>query len=145
MLSTISTRVARPNLLRIMAWQIGSEQGYAFSIGKNYKFIDRYLPNEDWDTLLSTYSQNGYEQMTNIPTTQRKNGMTHPALSTKMMAFDLLKGFSTAQYAWYLTRWEALSSVQGVGKGSAVIIECRLNMRRHFLVLRRRSNLMKGV
>ncbi|WCF06896.1 aminoglycoside 6-adenylyltransferase [Paenibacillus thiaminolyticus] len=55
--------IARPNLLRMMAWQIGAEQGYTFSAGKNYKFIDRYLPNEDWEALLSTYSQNGYEQM----------------------------------------------------------------------------------
>ncbi|MFD3272720.1 aminoglycoside 6-adenylyltransferase [Paenibacillus dendritiformis] len=55
--------IARPNLLRMMAWQIGSEQGYTFSLGKNYKFIDRYLPQEDWKALLSTYSQNGYEEM----------------------------------------------------------------------------------
>ncbi|EHQ59146.1 aminoglycoside 6-adenylyltransferase [Paenibacillus dendritiformis C454] len=55
--------IARPNLLRMMAWQIGSEQGYTFSVGKNYKFIDRYLPQEDWKSLLSTYSQNGYEEM----------------------------------------------------------------------------------
>lgn len=55
--------IARPNLLRMMAWQIGSEQGYTFSVGKNYKFIDRYLPQEDWKALLSTYSQNGYEEM----------------------------------------------------------------------------------
>lgn len=55
--------IARPNLLRMMAWQIGSEQGYTFSVGKNCKFIDRYLPQEDWKALLSTYSQNGYEEM----------------------------------------------------------------------------------
>lgn len=55
--------IARPNLLRMMAWQIGSEQGYTFNVGKNYKFIDRYLPQEDWKALLSTYSQNGYEEM----------------------------------------------------------------------------------
>ncbi|PZM66710.1 aminoglycoside 6-adenylyltransferase [Paenibacillus dendritiformis] len=55
--------IARPNLLRMMAWQIGSEQGYTFSVGKNYKFIDRYLPQEDWKALLSTYSQNGYKEM----------------------------------------------------------------------------------
>ncbi|UKS29955.1 aminoglycoside 6-adenylyltransferase [Paenibacillus sp. HWE-109] len=54
---------ARPNLLRMMAWQIGSEQGYSFSLGKNYKFIDRYLPNEDWVALLSTYSENSYPNM----------------------------------------------------------------------------------
>lgn len=55
--------VARPNLLRMMAWQIGSEHGYSFSVGKNYKFIDRYLPNKDWETLLSTYSGKSYQSM----------------------------------------------------------------------------------
>lgn len=50
--------VARPNLLRMMAWHIGAERGYTFSVGKNYKFIDRYLPLEDWETLLSTYAEN---------------------------------------------------------------------------------------
>jgi aminoglycoside 6-adenylyltransferase len=55
--------IARPNLLRMMAWHIGSEQGYTFSVGKNYKFINRYLSNEDWETLLSTYSESGYQDM----------------------------------------------------------------------------------
>jgi aminoglycoside 6-adenylyltransferase len=55
--------IARPNLLRMMAWHIGSERGYTFSLGKNYKFIDRYLPDEDWDKLLSTYRGDGYPQM----------------------------------------------------------------------------------
>ncbi|GIO61423.1 aminoglycoside 6-adenylyltransferase [Paenibacillus cineris] len=55
--------IARPNLLRMMAWQIGLEHGFTFSVGKNYKFIDRYLPVEDWETLLSTYAENGYEYM----------------------------------------------------------------------------------
>ena len=55
--------VVRPNLLRMMAWQIGAERGYSFSVGKNYKFIDQYLPNEDWEALLSTYAGNGYENM----------------------------------------------------------------------------------
>jgi len=55
--------IARPNLLRMMAWHIGSERGYSFSVGKNYKFIDRYLPAEDWETLLSTYAENGYPNM----------------------------------------------------------------------------------
>ncbi|MFD1955482.1 aminoglycoside 6-adenylyltransferase [Paenibacillus thailandensis] len=55
--------IARPNLLRMMAWRIGSEQGYTFSLGKNYKFIDRYLPEEDWEELVSTYTENGYPEM----------------------------------------------------------------------------------
>jgi aminoglycoside 6-adenylyltransferase len=55
--------ITRPNLLRMMAWQIGLEQGYSFSVGKNYKFIDRYLPKERWETLLSTYSTSSYQNV----------------------------------------------------------------------------------
>ncbi|UMV50563.1 aminoglycoside 6-adenylyltransferase [Paenibacillus macerans] len=55
--------IARPNLLRMMAWHIGSVHGYTFSVGKNYKFIDRYLPREDWETLLSTYNGTGCQEM----------------------------------------------------------------------------------
>ncbi|MFG0215105.1 aminoglycoside 6-adenylyltransferase, partial [Brevibacillus porteri] len=55
--------IARPNLLRMMAWQIGCEKGFILSVGKNYKFIDHYLPKEDWEALLSSYRENGYPQM----------------------------------------------------------------------------------
>lgn len=57
--------IARPNLLRMMAWHIGAEHGYQVSMGKNYKFLQRYLPKADWEALLSTYSQHGYEEMWN--------------------------------------------------------------------------------
>ncbi|MWV44470.1 aminoglycoside 6-adenylyltransferase [Paenibacillus sp. HJL G12] len=55
--------IARPNLLRMMSWHIGCERGCDFSVGKNYKFIDRYLPEKDWDVLLSTYTENSYPNM----------------------------------------------------------------------------------
>ncbi|KQO12060.1 aminoglycoside 6-adenylyltransferase [Paenibacillus sp. Leaf72] len=57
------SEIARPNLLRMMAWQIGIEQGYSFSVGKNFKFINRYLSEEDWEALLSTYAENSYPNM----------------------------------------------------------------------------------
>jgi aminoglycoside 6-adenylyltransferase len=47
----------------MMGWHIGLEHGYTFSLGKNYKFIDRYLPAQDWEDLLSTYRGNGYPEM----------------------------------------------------------------------------------
>lgn len=53
--------IARPNLLRMMAWQVGLERGYTFSVGKNYKFLDRYLPEQHWQALLSTYVGDSYE------------------------------------------------------------------------------------
>ncbi|WP_410771253.1 aminoglycoside 6-adenylyltransferase [Fontibacillus sp. BL9] len=55
--------IARPNLLRMMAWEIGSREGYSFSLGKNYKFIERYLPKKDWEDLLTTYSENSSRNM----------------------------------------------------------------------------------
>ncbi len=55
--------IARPNLLRMMSWKVGVERGFTFSLGKNYKFIDHYLPQEDWETLLSTYCQDNTANM----------------------------------------------------------------------------------
>lgn len=55
--------IMRPNLLRMMSWQIGLQHGFHLSLGKNYKFIERYLPVEDWNALLSTYRQGGYAEM----------------------------------------------------------------------------------
>ncbi|WP_080848990.1 aminoglycoside 6-adenylyltransferase [Cytobacillus gottheilii] len=55
--------IVRSNLLRMMSWQIGLEKGFNFSLGKNYKFIYHYLPKEDWETLLTTYSESSYSNM----------------------------------------------------------------------------------
>ncbi|MFS0661054.1 aminoglycoside 6-adenylyltransferase [Niallia alba] len=57
------SEIARPNLLRMMSWQIGLERGFDFSTGKNYKIINHYLPIEDWEKLLSTCSQGSYTNM----------------------------------------------------------------------------------
>mgnify|MGYP001216069405 CR=1 FL=1 len=51
----------RSNLLRMMSWKIGIEKGFTFSLGKNYKFIDKHLPMDDWNLLLQTYIQNDEE------------------------------------------------------------------------------------
>lgn len=53
-------RQVRPNLLRMLAWKVGLEKGFTFSIGKNYKYIEKYLPSEDWGLLMSSYSQEDY-------------------------------------------------------------------------------------
>lgn len=55
--------IARPNLLRMMSWLVGVERGFSFSVGKNYKFLNHYLSEEDWEALTSTYSQNSYSNM----------------------------------------------------------------------------------
>ncbi len=51
----------RNELLRMLSWQVGSAYGFTFSVGKNYKFIDQYLPTEQWQALLSTYRTDSVE------------------------------------------------------------------------------------
>lgn len=55
--------IARPNLLRMMAWNIGIETSFSLSVGKNYKYIQNYLDINDWEKLLNTYAENSYETM----------------------------------------------------------------------------------
>ncbi len=45
------TEIANPNLLRMMSWNVGIQRGCTFSVGKNYKFLDRYLSSMDWKSL----------------------------------------------------------------------------------------------
>ena len=53
----------RNELLRMISWKVGLEYGFHFSVGKNYKFINKYISKELWGELLSTYCQGSYEMM----------------------------------------------------------------------------------
>lgn len=55
--------IMRPNLLRMMAWRVGAEHGFTFSLGKNYKFLPRYLPADTWAALQSTYACGGEQEV----------------------------------------------------------------------------------
>ncbi|MCT6925335.1 aminoglycoside 6-adenylyltransferase [Metasolibacillus sp.] len=52
----------RQELLRMMSWDIGIRQGFTFSVGKNYKFIQQHLAPEVYEKLLRTYTTAGIEQ-----------------------------------------------------------------------------------
>ena len=55
-------QIVRPTLLLMMSWKIGAEKGSRFSLGKNYKFIQRYLAIEDWELLLQTFQGSSYSE-----------------------------------------------------------------------------------
>ncbi|MFF2480633.1 aminoglycoside 6-adenylyltransferase [Paenibacillus sp. NPDC058071] len=55
-------QIIRPELLRMMSWEVGIRHGFHFSVGKNYKFIDRYVPEQEFEKLVQTFSQSGYQQ-----------------------------------------------------------------------------------
>ncbi len=49
----------RSELLRMLSWQAGTKEGFGFSMGKNYKFLHRHIPEGTWQRLLSTYREDG--------------------------------------------------------------------------------------
>ena len=55
--------ILRKELLRMISWKVGTERGFDFSIGKKYKFLNKYISNELWNNLLATYSMSSYEEM----------------------------------------------------------------------------------
>ncbi|WP_430603345.1 aminoglycoside 6-adenylyltransferase [Enterococcus sp. DIV0724b] len=44
----------RKELLRLLSWQVAADQGYHFSVGKNYKYLPDYLADKQYKELLKT-------------------------------------------------------------------------------------------
>lgn len=55
--------VVRKELLRMISWKVGMEHGFGFSLGKNDKFLRRYVSEELWERLMSTYRMDSDENM----------------------------------------------------------------------------------
>lgn len=55
--------IVRPNLLLMMSWNVGIETGFSLSVGKNYKYIEKYISKDLWNRLLSTYIMDTYEHV----------------------------------------------------------------------------------
>lgn len=55
--------IVRKELLRMISWLVGTEKGFCFSLGKNYKFLDHYISEKLWNRLMATYKMDSYEQM----------------------------------------------------------------------------------
>lgn len=55
--------IVRKELLRMISWLVGIEDGFTFSLGKNYKFLERYIPEEMWKKLMVTYRMDSYAKM----------------------------------------------------------------------------------
>src|SRR5574344_1510036 len=56
-------QIVRHELLRMISWKVSIETGFKLSVGKNYKFIERYISEDLWEKLLSTYRMDSYENI----------------------------------------------------------------------------------
>ncbi|WP_306008617.1 aminoglycoside 6-adenylyltransferase [Bacillus sp. MMSF_3353] len=55
----------REMLLTMLEWKVGIETNFSLSVGKNSKYLKRYLDNDIWERLMKTYPNGDYEQVWN--------------------------------------------------------------------------------
>ena len=48
-------RNVRTNLLRMLAWKVGTETDFSVNLGKEYTFLNHHIPQEEWEKLCLTY------------------------------------------------------------------------------------------
>ena len=45
----------REQMLIMVSWKVGIETSFSLSVGKSYKYLKNYLPNETWKTIIKAY------------------------------------------------------------------------------------------
>ncbi|WP_185151010.1 aminoglycoside 6-adenylyltransferase, partial [Peribacillus simplex] len=55
--------IVRPMLIKMLEWQAGILTGFSLSIGKNAKYLKRYLPEDSWNELMDTYPGGTYDEV----------------------------------------------------------------------------------
>lgn len=60
----------RPSLLLMIDWKVGIETNFSLSVGKHHKYLSKYVSNELWEKLLSTYVTGNREECWNSLFTQ---------------------------------------------------------------------------
>jgi len=50
--------IIRKQLLIMISWKVGIETSFSVSVGKSYKYLDKYVSNETWEAVLKTYDCN---------------------------------------------------------------------------------------
>jgi aminoglycoside 6-adenylyltransferase len=53
----------RPMLIKMLEWKVGIDTNFSLSTGKNGKYLERYLPKQNWLALMSTYPEGTYEEV----------------------------------------------------------------------------------
>jgi len=56
-------KIMGPMLLKMLEWQVGIQTDFSVSTGKNGKYLQKYMTEESWNELLSTYADGSYEDV----------------------------------------------------------------------------------
>ncbi len=52
--------IVRDMLLKMLEWQVGFETGFGVSVGKSYKYLEKYVAPDVWRRLLRTFPDGTY-------------------------------------------------------------------------------------
>ena len=58
-------KTLRPCLMKMLDWYVGVNNNFSVTTGKHYKYINRYLEQDIWETLISTYTNADIESIWN--------------------------------------------------------------------------------
>lgn len=58
-------QVLRPMLLKMLEWQVGIQTDFSISVGKKGKYLEKYLSEQSWKELLSTFADGNYDGVWN--------------------------------------------------------------------------------
>lgn len=56
-------QIVRPELFRMLSWEVGIETDFSVSIGKNYKFLSKYLSETEWNQIMLTFALSSEEEV----------------------------------------------------------------------------------
>jgi aminoglycoside 6-adenylyltransferase len=48
----------KEQMLTMVSWKVGIETSFSISIGKAYKYLNKYISKETWETIMETYKNN---------------------------------------------------------------------------------------
>ena len=51
--------------MKMLDWYVGTNNNFSITTGKHYKYINRYLEQDIWETLISTYTNADIESIWN--------------------------------------------------------------------------------
>ena len=82
-----------------MSWKVGIKTEFSLSVGKNYKYINKYIDEDLWNRLLSTYRMDSYENI------WKSLFICHQLFREVSKEVAVLLGFDYPEYGKNITRY----------------------------------------
>jgi aminoglycoside 6-adenylyltransferase len=51
----------RKQLLTMISWKVGIETSFSISVGKSCKYLNKYISEETWETIINKYKNDTIE------------------------------------------------------------------------------------